>query len=249
MTRNNLLILTHLGLGDAIIINAIVREKAKVHDLVCLPVKYHNVPSVVYMLRDLDNVTIRPVEHDEDMLYFAQNVWKWNTLWLGQFGPMFDPTNWDVSMFRQAQVEFSDRWGKWECPRDEKAEHRIFDQYGELRRDDKDRWVIFLHEDPSRGFKINRGRWGKLPEAIFDLSEMPGGIKGVRTIAPISLSNVLFHWRKVIEACDEIHCIPSSFAAFIDSIPLPKNPKLFLHAYARPREALMKVQKNWEILT
>jgi hypothetical protein len=239
MKPNNLLVIWHLGLGDHIITAPIVRALSIRHELVCIPVKYHNCPSVEYLFRDLKNVVVRPVEDDEDMLFFASDVWKAEKLWLGSFGPGWDGSEWDVSMYRQAGVEFSDRWNKWECASDEKAEDMVFAQYGDLRR--RERRIVFRHEDYNRGLTIDARK-------SEHLTNWP--CPETATIIPEpSLTPILFHYRKVIEACDELHCIASSFAAFIDSIPLPNNPKLFLHAYARPGEPLMKVNKQWEILT
>lgn len=238
MTKNNLLIVWHGGLGDHIICNAIVRAKAAIYDLVCLPVKYHNCPSVIYMFRDLPNVTIRPVYGDEDMLFFRDNVWRHEVLNIGGFGNNFMGAEWDCSMYLQAGVEFSDRWAKWSCQRDEVAEDALFEHVKKQTKYFAGESMIFWHEDEARGMKI---KISKLPD---DAKANPDCC----FIGPGPITPVLFHWRKVIEACDEIHVIASSFAAFIDSIELPKNPKLFLHAYCRPGEPLMKVHKQWEVL-
>jgi hypothetical protein len=72
----NLYVLHHLGMGDHIVMNAIYRNLAATYDLVVLPVKYHNVASMQYMLRDLPNVLIRPVEDDAEMVMFRDHVWK-----------------------------------------------------------------------------------------------------------------------------------------------------------------------------
>lgn len=247
MTANNLLIISHGGLGDWIIINSIIRAKAKLHELVCLPVKYHNVPSVTYMLRDLDNVVIRPVEDDEEALFFRDSIWKFQTLNLGGFGNGFDGRTWDFSFYLQAGVEYQDRWDKWECPRDEAAEEKVAMQFQEFRQN-TDTWKIFLHEDRSRGLVIDTGKWGRLVETIFETSKL-ANTSGVRTIIPDpAITPILFHWWKVIEHCDEIHAMSSSFSAFIDSIDLPKKPKLFLHQYVRGNEAICGYQKDWTIL-
>lgn len=239
MNRNYLLAVGHGGLGDHIIMNVIYRELAKRHELVCIPVKYRNCASVEYMLKDVPNIVIRPIEDDGDMLFFRDNVWKDQVLNLGCFGHPFDGSTWDTEFFRQAGVEFTDRWNKWECPRDGRAEERVFAQYGNFRRGDQKHFV-FMHEDYSRDLRIDMRKSEHLTNWPYP---------GTSTCQPEpSLTPILFHYRKVIEACDEIHVIASSFAAFIDSIPLPKNPKLFLHAYARPGEPLMKVNKNWEVL-
>jgi hypothetical protein len=230
MKSDNILIVHHLGLGDHIICNALYRELAKRHDMVCLPVKYHNCASVEYMLRNVPNCVIRPVEDDADMMFFASEVWKHEIKWIGNTGPNFIGSDWDVSFYQQAGVEFSDRWTKWECPRDGKAEDNI----AKLMLTEGER-TVFIHEDSARGLQI-------------DITRVQIGFDHAIFVTP-GYTNILFHWRKVIEACDEIHCIPSSFAAFIDSIPLPKNPKLFLHHYTRANEPLMKINKNWTVLT
>jgi hypothetical protein len=233
MTKNNLLIVWHGGLGDHIICNAIVRAKAEIYDLVCLPVKYTNCPSVIYMFRDLDNVTIRPVYGDEDMLVFRDQVWKGEVLNLGAFSGLgFTGADWDCEFFRHAGVEFTDRWQEWHCQRDEVAENRLIESEMVLATD----YGIFIHHDTARGMEIKRDHVSvDTPHRNVILPRQ-------------QQTNILFHWRKVIEACDEIHVIPSSFAAFIDSIPLPKSPKLFLHHYTRRGEPLMKINKEWEVL-
>src|SRR5687767_9503298 len=59
-----IVIRSHLGLGDALIINAIVRDRAATYDKVILPTKGRNQPSVSFMFRDLDNVKIEAVAND-----------------------------------------------------------------------------------------------------------------------------------------------------------------------------------------
>jgi hypothetical protein len=230
----------HLGLGDSIICNGMVRMLAPMYELLCLPVKYHNCSSVEYMFRDLPNVVIRPVENDDELCFFANNVWKSKTLGLGcHSAQQFDGTNWDVEFYRHAGVEFSDRWEKFICPRDLKAEHNVAVKV--LTDDLCGEYPVFIHEDTSRGIIINRNR--------INRNRTEGSNQPTMWIYPVRYSPILFHWRTVIECCDEIHCIPSSFAHFIDSIDLPKKPKKYLHVYTRPGEPPAKFKPDWEILT
>lgn len=235
MNRNNLFICWHLGLGDVIICAPIVRQLALVHEMVCIPIKHHNVPSANYLFRDLPNVVIRGVVDDEEMLMFRDQVWKFKVLNLGGFGNGFDGGHWDRSMYTQADIPFNARWDYWSCPRDLKSEHNVACQ---ALSTDLTRRTIFLHEDKERGFRFDMNR---LTPEVFGECNM---VKPFRGASPI-----LFHWRTVLECCDEINCISSSFAAFIDSVPLPKEPKLFLHAYCRPGEPLCEYRKPWTILT
>lgn len=225
---NGLFIQWHLGLGDAIISNAIVRHFAKLYPLIVLPVKYHNVPSVQFMLRDLENVLIRPVEDDAEQIMFAERVWECEVLRIGGWGipdgRLFDPGHWDRSFYEQGGLPFDLRWSGWKCKRDITSE-RGFSFDGPY---------MFLHDDPTRGFQI-------------DLKRVWGEKTGLRIEKPTQTQHI-FQWWNIVEHAEEIHCIPSSFAHWIDSIDLPKNPRLFLHAYTRKGEPLAIFKKNWEIL-
>lgn len=234
MSRNYLCIRSHLGLGDTIITAPIVREKAKAYELVCVLAKHSNVPSTEYLFRDCPNVVIRGVLDDQCADLFTNEIWKDQVLRLGASGPNFDGSRWDESFYLQAGVEFIHRWDRWVCPRDEQAEIDVMKASALLNPPTHH---TFIHEDLSRGIEIKA-------EIMSEMAKRTIFVMPRKTITPI-----LFHWRKVIEACDEIHTITSSFSVFIDSIDLPKNPKLFLHSYARPGEALPRYSKNWEVLT
>lgn len=220
---NGILLFSHLGLGDAVILNAIIRDLASKHELVCVPAKYANVPSVQFLLRDLSNVVIRPVEDADELAYFARNVWKGEVLNTGAMAYGFDLQHWDRSFYDQAEVPFERRWSHWKCVRDKSCE----------RQDWPVDPFIFLHDDWDRDIRIKA-------------DQITSPIK--RVVRPMpSLSKHIFEWWGVIEAADEIHCIPSCFCLWIDSIDLPKNPKLFLHAYSR-EGPLPTFKKDWTIL-
>lgn len=228
-------VLGHLGLGDHIILNAVYRHYANVFPLVCILVKYHNVPSVTFMLRDLQNVVIRPVEDDEEAVFFFTQVWKSDRAGLGVYGPGMNFKEWDQSFYRQAGISFQRRWDDWKCKRDEGMENQL----------DLPRWgsnwpiedMIFVHDDRDRGFEIN---------ATSDPLMYQGHAAGSRIVRPNKTGLPLFIYQKWIERAVEIHAICSSFSLFIDSIELPKNPKLVLHDIRG--EPLPVYRKNWEIV-
>jgi hypothetical protein len=228
---HGLLINGHKGLGDEILINGIVRAHVATNELVVLPVKYHNMVSVAYMYRDLPNVVLRPIEDDVDLVQFNRNVWRGRRLNLGVYGgDGFDHQLWDRSFYTQADVPFEERWTNWRCDRDASKEVPLEQVLAEINEGCS--WCFF-HDDPKRGLVINR-----YPELIPPTRIRP---------TPQTNANI-FAWWPVIEAAPMIHCISSSFALFIDSIDLPAQPALFLHAYARPGEPLPTFKKNWRIL-
>lgn len=213
----------HLGLGDAIICNAIVRHLAAQHKLVCIPCKYHNANSVQFMFRDLTNLVIRPVEDSDEAEMFRTKVWEGWILNIGATAYGFNLENWSESFYWQANLDPELRWTGWKCVPDLSC----------LKGDKLLEPFLFVHDDWDRGMKI-------LPDRITS----PIG----RIVRPSqNQSGHIFEWWNMLERAAELHCISSSFALLADSIDLPNNPRLFIHHYARP-EPLPKFKKNWEIL-
>ena len=61
----------HLGLGDHIVCNGLVRELIKKCDLIYFPVKHHNFATVKFMFRDIPNhIKYVTVNNDNEMLYW-----------------------------------------------------------------------------------------------------------------------------------------------------------------------------------
>lgn len=225
---NGLYICHHLGLGDAIICNALYRILAAQNEMVVLPVKYHNVPSVQYMLRDVPNILIRPVEDDEEMIMFRDVVWKGQVLGLGLFsGKPFKGAIFDQEFYRQLDIDFQARWDGWRLQRDPAVELPLPGLRGNY---------CFVHDDIRRGMCIDTSR---IDSEKYPIIERP---------KPTASPN-MFAYLKIIEEAEQIHCINSSFALFIDSIDLPKNPKLFLHLYSRPESEIPTFKKEWVRLT
>jgi len=221
---NSILIATNLGLGDAIICNAIFRHYAKSYDLVCIPVKHHNLPSVNFMLRDVPNIVLRGVASDVEAMVFLRN-WKGHKKGLGAFSSdgTFKAAQFDREFYRQAGVDFDCRWNQWQCVINPMSKDRV----------EHDHPFAFIHDDESRGMTIKLDHLGIGLSAIWK---------------PENLDTIFSAWEH-IEKAQEIHCINSSLALFIDSIPLPKNPRLCLHLYARPGGEVPTFRKNWERLT
>ena len=81
-----LLIRPHLGMGDAIISNGLVRQLA-VNQRIAFPCKTHYAASVRFMFRDVPSVTVIPVADDSDADLLVQQASQLNlpTLLLGMF--------------------------------------------------------------------------------------------------------------------------------------------------------------------
>lgn len=218
--KPTLAIRSHLGLGDNLVCNAIFRKYAEKFSIT-IPCKERNVPSVKFMLKDVEGVTLIPIGDgtSEDDHHADDAIAGMPSMKLGFYGPRpFDPERWDSEMYRQASVPFEDRWDK-------------FVYHDPATKSSEEGQFIFLHDDESRGFNI-------------DQSLLPD----VRIVRPrIETTPNIFDTIPLMRAASEIHCIDSCFAILADSIE-GITDKLFLHWYAR-YDKPPHYRKNWTIVT
>lgn len=231
-TMTELLIRPHLGLGDAIICNAIFRHYCKDHDVVVL-CKRHNEHSVSFMLRDVKNCEVfsLPVRFDtpadqadaeaNTFVQECQQIGK-KVLCLGFFGPPpFRLESWDKDFYAQAGVDFEQSWSGFKIA-----------QQPSIEIPPPSKEYIFVHEDVERGCVIR-------PELL------PKKIKIVKPDR--RKSNNFFAWWTIMAKAKEIHAMESSFACFADRLPEWAAERFVLHKYCRPSTPPQYRQK-WEVI-
>jgi len=218
----------HLGLGDHIICNAIVRHFSKIYDKIYLFVKKHNFKSVRFMYNDLINIEYIKVNSDIEVESQLLNK---NFMRIG-FNYLHKNYNryFDKLFFQQLNIDFEKRWLDFYINRNEKNEIILFDKYNiEENR------YIFIHDDKSRNFNINES-------FIQD--------KTLKIIRPIgSYTENIFDYCYLLENAKEIHCIDSSFKLIADSIEL-NSDRLFFHlSYInKDNKFISSSKKNWIII-
>jgi hypothetical protein len=237
---NWILITPHQGLGDHILCNGIYREYAKKNRRVFITVKNQYYRELSRMLMDLDNVYFLIMPNRRSwtttrIIQLVARLLKIRVVGLGSYGDNFFPVGvrFDNNFYDQAKVKFSCRWSSFIVSRNISKENELYELLGcNLSK------YIFLHEDISRNFIINRN---KLP-------------KGMKIITPSADSQIfdIFDYRKVIECANEIHVIESAFSAFIESLEL--SVAIYAHRYARPHALNdfrheFTYKKPWEVLT
>ena len=210
----------HLGLGDAIICNGLVREIAKSDD-VMLPCYEHNLPTLRFMFRDLINVSIVPVKDEVDMHSKAEEntALEDEVLALGWYSELsFDKTKWDQELYRHACVPWECRWSSFKV--DKGADDVV--QTGEFG---------FVHMDEARAMRIKPALLPKIQYAT------PGKAESI------------FEFRPLIEYATEIHMIDSAFLCLADSLQLSAKRKVF-HKYAREggKSLHPTLSPGWEII-
>ncbi len=217
---NDLLIRGHLGLGDMLIGNAIVRHYAK-DNAVCVVCKHRNMPSAAFMWRDLPNVELIGVENNDndkeaDEVAAHAEQQGFPVLRLGFTGRKpFDIQNWDKEFYRQAGVDFKMCWNGFKVNRQPSRE---------IYPIDTDKRYCFIHEDKSRGCLINEKY---LPKKVNTRGKMK------RVYADPKRTDNIFDWWHIIENAHEIHVMESSFAILIDHLPEIKAKRVCVHEYCR----------------
>jgi hypothetical protein len=209
----NFYIYPHLGLGDQIICNAIIRNIAKkfIDRKIILFCKHHTYTSVQFMYRDIDNLLIVKADdnevheqidsyNEEDKIYIGHHH-------LGIF--LRDSRSFDEAFYKQVGLPFIRRWDDFYVTRDSQAEKTLFDQVN-LQKGS----YIFIHDDPKRNLIIDRNFIANKDLPIF--------------IPNIELTDNIFDYLTIMENAAEIHCMDSCFRLLADSVLLDR-PHLYYH--------------------
>lgn len=216
----------HLGLGDHIICNGLIRELAKNYEDINLFVKHHNLESVQAMYSDLGNLSCIAVANDSQVIEFlALNCIK-DVVKIGH--EFLDHSkNFDCSFYEQMHIDLRKRWSSFFVKRNEEREKVLYSQLNPLNKQ-----YVFVHDDSRFGIDFKR-----IESA------------GLEIIKPnLSLTKNIFDYLYTLEQAEMIHCIPSTFMFISDSIPL--KAKLFLHMCARPCSGVDRptLTKEWRVL-
>lgn len=200
-------ILGHLDLGDAIIMNGLVRSISDDEPEIVWYVKPKYVADVAAMVADMRGVSVKPAGGGyEDPK--AEWLTAERTLKLGFFNSgKFHTPRWDSEFYRQAGVPFSARWNRWYLPTE------LF-----VKTVPPSAPFCLVHDDEARGFKIDTFRLPAAAEMCPMFVVERGSFWG---------------WLKEIYQASEIHVIDSSVLNLVESLK-GVSAKLFFHRYARP---------------
>lgn len=202
----------HLGLGDHIVCNGLVRYLHEKHGFeTTLFAYHHNKQSVEYMYRDLSGLTVTGMSGDGEIdrqISGIQNVvYK---IGFSDMSKWYGSCSFDEAFYKIADIPFNVRFDNFKIQRDKDREDEIFKI---LNPDNLE--YIFVHDDPQRGFRIDQSRHRDdlliiRNDKRFNIFEMMG----------------------VYERATEIHFMESSISALLNGIRLTK-PNFYLHKYVR----------------
>lgn len=206
----------HLGLGDHLICNGLVRElsrdKSNQYYLFCFS---HNKISVEFMFRDLDNLKVITFDSDSEILKFIidngisdNDIYvagvQYNSEWVN------GATSFEESFYLQNNLNLNSKWNSFNIKRDPEREAKLKDLLNISDNCD----FIFVHDDE---------------RFVIDNSKIDSKLKKIRVDR--SITNNIFDYCSIIEQAKEAHVIESSFCFIIDLLNLNKNT--YVHRYSR----------------
>lgn len=203
----------HLGLGDHIIANGLVRTIAKDYERVYLFCKPHNFDNVAFLYKDLSKVKIIKMDDSAVRSFMSFNPDN-EYLIIGhdEFQKIYkNPSNTlkiDEIFYKMGNVPIKNKCSEFHVSRDIEREKEVFKLLG-LSNGEK---YAFVHD-------------------TID-NEIIKSKPFMKIIKPINKSFSIFDYLYTIEHAEEIHCMNSSFFCLIDCMGIFKD-NMFFHEYLR----------------
>ena len=246
----NIFIYQHLGLGDMIINNALIRYLIKINpktNFFLIFCKKMHIKSIKFMFRDLKKIKIVAISDDQKKEKLEVNKYLKNyksNYELIKIGHDFylptknlnpdknNPWHCTTIFYKQFGLPFDYNLKNSFWKRNYKNEKKLFNR---LIKNPKN--YVFIHDDIKRGLKINTNKFSKDIEIIKNDEK-----------------NLIFDYGLILENAKEIHLIESSFRQLSDALKL-KTKKLYLYKdertdysmslYNKKKNMLIGTSKKW----
>jgi hypothetical protein len=221
---SDLYIYHHLGLGDMIHLNGMVRyllSKMEAGRQVHVFCKERNMAMTRWMYRDEERVLLESIptgmrEGPEVQRVLRENRTK-NFLSVGHralraFEQRYPARFFDELFYMQVGLPYRIRYSHCHWERDYEQEERVFAKLAPRGA------YAFVHDDPERGYSIDSESIG-LPIVRNDVTES------------------IFHLGLLLERAREVHCMESSIRCMIESLSM-RGVELYYHNFRYPERPL-----------
>lgn len=241
-TMEKIYLVSPLYLGDAFVINALVRDWAMQAQEVHLPTLPQYVHTVQSLYSDCENVHVVPYlgeqlenEHIKKLNCHVINfrtIYETHQLCLKHVPHVTQvPVNWDRQIYEYFDVPFSKRYTNFKLPSHVPHTQELFDQLNP-KHEPYVLWHGMSHTLTQQP-QIDLISWRRSIGAPD------------RLIIPIQtgVTANLLSYLKLIEHAEEIHCIPSAFHCLVDSVTGLTKANLFFHDVKA--HTIMQVNSRW----
>jgi hypothetical protein len=202
----------HLGLGDHIICNGLVRSLINDDENYTIFVKSHNYESVKFMYKDIENLNFLVGDDFFVNSYIKDNNISQDDLLVAGFTNVPNSKSFDESFYLQNKIPFNNRWDNFKVIRDHNSEIELFKKFNV-----NEKKYIFVHDDDRFNIDLNK-------------INNPDNLPIVKCVK--GLTNNIFDFCYLVENSLECHTIESSLQFIIDSLNL--NIENYIHRYCRP---------------
>ena len=213
----------HLGLGDHIDCNGMVRYLLNQFEEIDVFAKKHYAPMIAYMYRDKPNIKVVPVEGNEyKFVYdYMKQYPNCDFLRVGHehYIDQKGKNCWEI-FYEQLNLPLDVKFDEFYIESDTEEENRVFNKLNPSGEN-----FIFVHNESSEG-RVDLNHRDDIIVVGNDVTE-----------------NV-FHFSKVIREAKEIHLIESSFKSIVEHFPT--KGELFFHEFGG--HPLGKTKKNWKVV-
>jgi len=232
---SELIIHHHLGLGDHLDCNGMVRYilKNTNYDKIHVFSKSNYYDMIEYMYRDNPNIYVAQIDknlnEDQQVFQYVKESGIEDFLRVGfenyPFGQehLHDKNCWEF-FYDQVKIPYSARTDYFYFERDNEQEVRL-----SKKLNPENKPYIFVHDDKSRGYEVDRKHFldSKLLVVENDITEN------------------IFYFTKILEEATEIHCMESSFKSLIDLYA--GTNKIFYHDF-RNQPLGNYTNKKWSVI-
>ncbi len=233
----------HMGLGDHIDCNALVRSYLKKYEKVFLFAKKKYSNMIDYMYRDEQNITIIPIDsskyddnYKKEYQTISDFVLRNNISNFIKIGHENYPWGNEKTLqkgcaelfYEQISLDPQSRFTNFYFLRDLEQEERVY-----LKLNPNNEPYIFVHDDDTRGYSI-------ADEKIFNICGKE--IKIIRN----DLSENIFHFFKILENAEQIHLMESSFKSLVEILNMKKE--CFFHNFRKEAASsyLGNTKQKWK---
>ena len=212
----------HLGLGDHIICNGMVRHYKEIYGKVTVFCKPHNYENVKYMYRDDEDITVLSVGEDWDVnVYIFENKISKDVIKIGFDKLMNYPmTKFDEAFYKIVELPFEYRFSKFSFLRDFDKENEAFNYVNPNNEE-----YIFVHGN-------------------VDKNKIRTDLKIIENPIKFGVFDIL----RIIENATEVHIMESSIKCLVNSYVFEK-PLFYYHQYIRGYDESLNSQGKNKFIT
>jgi hypothetical protein len=212
----------HLGLGDHIICNGLVRHYKEIYGKVTVFCKPNNYENVKYMYRDDEDITVLPIGEDWDVnAYIFENKISNDVIEIGLNKLLNYPmTKFDEAFYKTAELPFEYRFSKFSFLRDFDKENEAYNYVNPNNEE-----YIFVH-------------------GSLDKNKIRTDLKIIENPIEFGVFDIL----KIIENATEVHIMESSIKCLVNSYIFEK-PSFYYHQYVRGYDELLNSQGKNKFIT